>query len=178
MDLLSLIPDPCPWCGCPRKVSCQHESTCRSQDDSHEIPTEIVPRLWVGSVMSRPDPRFIAVVTILSPGEMHWAMGAKIADPPGAWHVINHGDHEPGLVAHGPGAWSFIDRRRDLGPVLVHCGAGASRSPTIVAGYLITRMGMTLPEAMGKLLVRPQVMHIWPGYLRELTERFGGGIRP
>ena len=51
-------------------------------DDSHEIPTEIMPGLWVGSVMSRPDPRFVAVVTILSPGEMHWAMGAKIGTRP------------------------------------------------------------------------------------------------
>lgn len=123
--------------------------------------------------MSRSDPRFAAVVTILSPGEMHWAMGAKIANPHGAWYVINHGDHEPGLIAQAPAAWAFIDLAKVLGPVLVHCAAGASRSPTIVAGYLITRMGMTLTEAMAKLLVRPQVMHIWPGYLRELAERFG-----
>lgn len=55
------------------------------------------------------------------------------------------------------------------GPVLVHCGAGASRSVTVVAGWLMTRRGMSAADAVAFMLSkRPQVMYLWEGFEAEL----------
>eukprot|EP01121_Diplochlamys_sp_Union-15-3_P001338 TRINITY_DN11165_c0_g1_i1.p1 TRINITY_DN11165_c0_g1~~TRINITY_DN11165_c0_g1_i1.p1 ORF type:complete len:158 (-),score=28.46 TRINITY_DN11165_c0_g1_i1:8-481(-) len=42
---------------------------------------------------------------------------------------------------------AFIDEGRSTGSVLVHCGAGISRSPTIVISYVMKKEGMTLEQA-------------------------------
>ncbi len=56
------------------------------------------------------------------------------------------------------------------GKILVHCQVGISRSPTIVAAYLMMRKGMTLKAALGKIVrVRPQISPN-TGFLQQLKE--------
>ncbi|KAK2467377.1 hypothetical protein APHAL10511_000612 [Amanita phalloides] len=56
------------------------------------------------------------------------------------------------------------------GRVFVHCSAGISRSPTIVAAYLMKRRGMTLKAALGQIVrVRPQISPN-PGFVLQLKE--------
>ena len=50
----------------------------------------------------------------------------------------------------------FIARHLQHGCVLVHCGAGLSRSVSVVAAYLCRYAGMRLDEAIGFIKERRQ----------------------
>jgi atypical dual specificity phosphatase len=56
------------------------------------------------------------------------------------------------------------------GNVLVHCSAAISRSPTIVAAYLMKRQGMTLRDSLMRLVDARGVVSPNPGFLRQLAE--------
>ena len=164
-----LIPAVCPYCAYEANLVKRHRDWCPSKGEGHAVPTEMAPRLWVSGVMARAEPRFVAVASILTHGEHHWAAGAKIDPPPGKWLFVEHEDRQPGLIAKAPPIWEFIDAHLTSGPVLVHCGAGASRSVTVVAGWLMTRRKMTAATAVTLMLgKRPQVMYLWEGFEREL----------
>ncbi|TEB32542.1 phosphatases II [Coprinellus micaceus] len=63
-----------------------------------------------------------------------------------------------------------LESKKGAGKILVHCSAGVSRSPTIVVGYLMKKRGMTLKEALGRVIrSRPQVSPN-SGFLRQLKE--------
>ena len=80
-----------------------------------------------------------------------------------------------------PAAIAFIEQARASkhGRVLVHCSAAISRSPTIVAAYLMQMQRMSLRTALGTVIgVRPSVSPN-PGFLQQLKELerelFSGG---
>ena len=61
-----------------------------------------------------------------------------------------------------------IGSKKGTGKILVQCQVGISRSPTIVAAYLMMRKGMTLKAALGKIVrVRPQISPN-TGFLQQL----------
>ncbi|KAJ7685556.1 protein-tyrosine phosphatase-like protein [Mycena polygramma] len=63
-----------------------------------------------------------------------------------------------------------LKHKNETGRIFIHCSAGISRSPTVVAAYLMKRRGMTLKEALGQIITaRPQVSPN-PGFLRQLKE--------
>lgn len=56
------------------------------------------------------------------------------------------------------------------GKVLVHCSAAISRSPTIVAAYLMKRHGYTLRESLKTLVRTRDAIAPNPGFLNQLGE--------
>ena len=60
--------------------------------------------------------------------------------------------------------------KNNTGRILVHCSAGMSRSPTIVAAFLMKRRQMTLMQALKQIVdVRPQVCPN-PGFIQQLKD--------
>ncbi|KAH0536970.1 hypothetical protein FGG08_006198 [Glutinoglossum americanum] len=66
-------------------------------------------------------------------------------------------------------ACEIIDREAaEGGKVLIHCSAAISRSPTIVAGYLMKRCGFSLRESLDKLVTARDAISPNPGFLAQL----------
>ncbi|KAK7948585.1 protein-tyrosine phosphatase-like protein [Apiospora aurea] len=64
----------------------------------------------------------------------------------------------------------------DGAKVLVHCMGGISRSPAVVAYYLMREEGMSLHDALGAIMKARPAMRPNDGFLRQLKE-LGVGLR-
>lgn len=75
-------------------------------------------------------------------------------------------------------ASNIIDQVAEAGgKVLVHCSAGISRSPTVIAGYLMSRQGLSLKAALAAIVsARPTVCPNtgFIGQLRSLDQGLHG----
>jgi predicted protein tyrosine phosphatase len=133
-------------------------------------PTEIYPRLWVGSVETRCDPRFTAVVSILTEGEMSYFRQVEM--PKCEMVHIDHADRSPGLILKLTNAYKFVDEARasdNNHHILFHCGAGASRSTSALIGYALTRGLDNISDAFENMITkRPLAMNMWHGFVEEL----------
>ena len=135
----------------------------------------ITDRLAIGNVASRATPGFVAVVSVLSTSPWDEVTGAPEVPNSRAWRkagdptvenptVVMHidlADGETRRVRPDNGktygndldtflddATSFIAAHIRRGCVLVHCGAGKSRSVAVVVAYLCRYAGMSLTEAL------------------------------
>lgn len=125
----------------------------------------ITNRLAIGNVASRAVPGFVAVVSVLATAPWDEVTGApkvphgcavdELGGVPVLHIDLNDGEGPGSPVGDGrdladwlSSATSFIARNIDAGCVLVHCGAGKSRSVAIVVAYLCRYAGMSLSEAL------------------------------
>ena len=172
---LSWPPAICPHCQCERKLSTSHLWGCpaRGGDPAYH---EVFPGLFVGSVEARVDPRFVAVVSILTEAQSRY-IGAALAQPRSPMAYIDHEDRVPGLVAKCGPAWEHIDRHIPRGDVLVHCYQGASRSVTAATGWIVTRRGRRVLDEVPRIAgIRPQAVYLFEGYVRELEALERGAL--
>lgn len=146
-----------------------------------------------GSRAGRPSRRDVAVLTVppylfLGP---YTSASRSFIDSVGITHIISIGrapacpDHPnvqyhrlqlldkdmSSIFAASDKANQIIaDARERGGRVLVHCVAGVSRSPTIIAAYLVSRCSMSLRDALALLVrARPAVCPR-PGFIAQLRE--------
>ena len=108
----------------------------------------ITDRLAIGDVASRAESGFVAVISLLATAPWDEQHGAPAVPDGVPVHMIDLRDGERGLETHLGGACAFIAAHITRGCVLVHCGAGLSRSVSVVAAYLCRYAGMNLSEAV------------------------------
>ncbi|KAI0064030.1 phosphatases II [Artomyces pyxidatus] len=73
------------------------------------------------------------------------------------------------IASISEGAKVFIDTAKaGGGRVLVHCSAAISRSPTIVAAYLMQSEGLTLKAALGRIVRARPTVSPNTGFLEQL----------
>jgi len=72
----------------------------------------------------------------------------------------------PALLA----AEIIVNAKQQRGKVLVHCVAGISRSPAVLAAYLMREEGMTLREALGRLVEKRPAVRPNEGFVQQLRE--------
>lgn len=140
--------------------------------------SEVDDNLWVGSVGAREDPRWVAVVGILSEPDRWW-VGAEVAMPQCSYLLAEHAERQPGLLNHPDlaEAWRRISEGVRRGPVLVHCLQGASRSVAVAAGWMLAHQRredgrhLTTKDVVDRVFHRRlQAVHLWPGYIDELLD--------
>ncbi len=116
----------------------------------------ITDRLAIGSVEARSTPGFVAVVSVLGnmdrPGD-EWHGAPDVPEGVPVWK-IDLQDGEMGLELELTTVCNYIAAKIISGCVLVHCGAGYSRSVAVVVAYLCRYMGMRLDEAVDFIKAR------------------------
>ena len=128
----------------------------------------ILDRLAVGDVRSRQLAGWRAVISCLTPEEL--ADAPALPDGVPVLHVPI-ADCEPGLVAHIEAAVAFVRAHIREGAVLIHCGAGLSRSAALAIAYLVA-CGMSLPEAESLLKRRRREACPYPGFIGEIRAHY------
>jgi len=143
----------------------------------HDICHRVLPGLWLGSWMALNNDceelrrrKVTHVVSVVST-ERSCPLPSFIRNH---LHVLAHDseDAAAGLSAHFPKICAFVDaaRKEPRGIVYIHCGAGISRGPTVVASYLMWKLGV--PAAGALDLIKRARPNIRPnlGFIKQLRQ--------
>lgn len=136
--------------------------------------TEIIPNLWLGNLDLTYDLEFLQeakithVLSILEIDHLTPAMAAK-----GVIHMsirMYDSDEEP-IYNVFPTTSNFIeDALKKGGSVYVHCLMGISRSPTLVAAYLMKTRNISAEEALTFLVERRPIVSPNDGFRAALVQ--------
>lgn len=135
------------------------------------MPTQIVPRLWLGDInptYSREALRpFTHVMSLLDDHHLTTAMldagVIRVSFP-----VRDHQNQK--LPLNETTLWLQTALATPHSNVLVHCLAGISRSPTVVAAYLTVATECTAAEAIAHIKSLRPIIDPNPGFMRQLVE--------
>ncbi len=133
---------------------------------------EVIPNLFIGCFEARYTGQFQSIITVASLAELKCYCGKLTPrEPIDNILFIYHSDETPGLSAYFDNTTDFIEKELAKGnKVLVHCGAGISRSPTIVAAYLVKKKGMKLEDIIELFLDKRPIIYMAPIFVKELKE--------
>lgn len=138
---------------------------------------EIKPGLFLGDMWDGNDARAMrlkGITHVLNAGEdpdNRLMSGSFISNVPGITYMgldLEDSPEAP-IDMFFDGTQRFIDHALKRGEgVLVHCYAGVSRSPTIVASYLMRTFGVRPFHALGIIAARRPIVDPNPGFLTAL----------
>lgn len=143
----------------------------------YDICHRVLPGLWLGGWMALNNHcdelrrrKVTHVVSVVST-KLCCELPAFIR---GHLHILANDDEDAaeGLSAHFPDICRFVDAARSepRGIVYIHCGAGISRAPTVVASYLMWKLGVTAADALR--LIKRTRPNIRPnlGFVKQLLQ--------
>ena len=144
---------------------------------NEDIPTEIIPRLWLGSRHVREsNPSFMSQITHLVDASNLSTLPAPMCKHV---YIVPVTDSKDSLLCSHFERVSLLiksaidndnDAAGSINNVLVHCNQGISRSASLVIAYLIMENGFTLREAFRLVKkLRPSVLPN-SGFLSQLIE--------
>jgi len=160
-------------------ASRQHYKLNRSQLDPPEMPKSKVgpkkdvanlifsPYLYLGPRSSVSSTFIIAntIIDVLSIGSTPASTDLTVH-----YHRLSLSDDLSSSIDQISEKADTIIEAAKGGRILVHCSAAVSRSPTIVAAYLMKKCDMTLKDALGLIIrARPAVCPN-AGFIRQLKE--------
>ncbi|KAG8995332.1 hypothetical protein FRB94_009279 [Tulasnella sp. JGI-2019a] len=148
-----------------------------STEDEERLPRvrfgsprqEIIPGLWLGDRLSAHNYESLKednIFYVLSVVD-----GYDLAiDPRLIRHSINIDDSESSdLLIHLPPAIVFIQKALDSGQgILVHCKAGISRSPSVVAAYLMFTRNVDVSTALSTIRGRRGFIYPNDSFMKQL----------
>jgi len=141
---------------------------------------EIRPRLWLGSYAAASDSSALAargVTHVLTVGVKKEVLGARQRvflppsdkDPVSRLVICIQDTSSARLDKHFEACCTFIaEALAEGGSVLVHCHAGQSRSPTVVAAHLMREEHLSAAEAVDCIRRRRPVIQPNRGFLDQL----------
>ncbi|EKM51990.1 uncharacterized protein PHACADRAFT_262439 [Phanerochaete carnosa HHB-10118-sp] len=147
----------------------------KSKSSTQQPPVSLIlpPSLYLGPCSAASSEPFLtaqSITDVLSIG----ATPAEKFDGV-SYHRISISDSpSPSISKACDSARTIIDAalkfHNGTGKILVHCSAGISRSPTVVAAYLMRHHQMSLNDALRQIVqARPQASPN-PGFMRQLKE--------
>ena len=140
---------------------------------SSSAVSQIIPSLYLGPCSAASSKALLAakrVTHVLSVG----ARPETVVEGVTYTHVPLNDSPSSSIDSACQKAYTDIDNalksRKNTGKILIHCSAGISRSPTIVAAYLMHHYRMTLMQALKQIVeARPQVCPN-PGFIQQLKD--------
>ncbi|KAF6264080.1 HAD-like domain-containing protein [Scenedesmus sp. NREL 46B-D3] len=122
--------------------------------------------LYVGSQAALDQVQELSITHVLS------VVNYEVAPPEGTchWAVQLEDAEAANLLAELPAAVAWLERalRQKGSKVLVHCNAGTSRSPSVVAAAIMKAKGLALDEALAVLRARAPHASPNPGFMAQL----------
>lgn len=133
-----------------------------------ESMDEIIPGLFLGDRYAIYETKKCGIENILNvtrePDSTYMSM------PQGAnWKEIPVEDNtKTDIAKYFPETYAFIDQALKQGKVLVHCEQGISRSPTVVAAYLMKKWVMSADEALKFIASKRPSINPNPSFINQL----------